>query len=174
MLQILCQLLTRKHEGGIFLIINYEKERLLHVKEVERNPLEGTGQRPNPNNFSARIYIKRSEENEELQKLYNADLALAPFGIRLSVGPSRYQDSKPFLACVMHVQIDREKISRGAGRHAMASSLTLEDVECMMADGLSPQEISDKVGFSLATYYRHMKKAMEQKEDGRDASKITF
>lgn len=144
------------------------------MAEVERNALTETGQRTNLNNFSARIYIKRSDENEEMRKLYDADLALAPFGIRLSVGPSRYQDSKSFLACVLHVQIDREITSRGAGRPAIASSLTLEDVEQMMEDGMSPQEIADEMRFSLATYYRHMKKAMERKEDGGAASKIPF
>lgn len=144
------------------------------MNEAEKNALEEKAQWMSPNHFSATIYIKRSEKKEEFRKLYDAESALAPFGIRLSVGPSRYQDNKSFLACVLNVHIDREITSRGAGRHSAESGLSLENVERMIAENMSPQEIADKIGFSLATYYRHMKKAMMQKGAGRRSSEIPF
>ena len=144
------------------------------MNEAEKNTMVEEVPGRSPNHFSARIYIKRSEEREELRKLYNAASALAPFGIQLSVGPSRYQDSKSFLACVLNVHIDREITTRGAGRHSVESGLSLEDVEHMIAENMSPQVIAGNIGFSLATYYRHMKKAMVQKDTGRQSSEIQF
>ena len=144
------------------------------MNEAEKNTLEKAVPGGSPYHFSTRIYIKRSEEREELQKLYNAELALVPFGIQLSVGPSRYQDSKSFLACVLNIHIDHDITSRGAGRHSAKSGLSLEDVERMIAENESPQKIADKIGFSLATYYRHIKKAMVQKNAGRRPSEIPF
>ncbi len=144
------------------------------MNESIKNTLEEKVQGTSPDHFSARIYIKRSEEKEEMRKLYAAESALAPFGVRLSVGPSRYQDNRSFLACVLNVHIDREITSRGAGRHSAESGLSLENVERMIAENMSPQEIATKIGFSLATYYRHMKKAMIQKNAGRRPSEIPF
>ena len=126
------------------------------------------------NRFSARIYIKRKDETEEMNKLHQAEVALEKFGIRLSVGPSRYQDSKGFLACVLNVHIDSEITSRGAGRHTEVSGFTLEDVDHMLADGLSPQEIADKGQMSLATFYRRRKKALALKDAGHIAANIPF
>lgn len=144
------------------------------MKEGGKDALVEADQGMTTNRFSARIYIKRSEEKEVLWKISNAESALAPFGIQLSVGPSRYQDSKSFLACVLNLRINHEITSRGAGRHAVETSLSLEDVESMIAQNMSPQEIADNVGFSLATYYRHMKKAIDRKETGQKPSEIPF
>ena len=124
--------------------------------------------------YSARIYIKRKDADEELGKLHQANTALAELGIHLSVGPSRNQDRKNFLTCVLNVHIDHEISSRGAGRHAEDSGYTLEDVEQMIAEGLSPQQIAEKLGMSLATYYRRRKKAATLKEKGHNATRIPF
>ncbi len=101
-------------------------------------------------------------------------MELYKYGIQFSVGYSRYQDSKNFVSCVVSVHFDREKLSRGAGRHAKTSGLTLADVEGMIAKNMSPQEIADKIGYSVATFYRHLKKAMEQKGTGVDPDYILF
>ena len=124
--------------------------------------------------FSASIYVKRQDAAEELRKIQQANVALAELGIRLSVNPSRNQYSKSFLACVLNVHIDREITSRGAGRHAEVSGYTLENVEQMLAEGLSPQRIAEIMGMSLATYYRRRKKAVELKEVGHKPDSIPF
>ena len=124
--------------------------------------------------FSASIYVKRQDAAEELRKIQQANVALAELGIQLSVNPSRNQYSKSFLACVLNVHIDREITSRGAGRHAEVSGYTLENVEQMLAEGLSPQRIAEIMGMSLATYYRRRKKAVELKEVGHKPDSIPF
>ena len=128
----------------------------------------------NNEHFSARIYIKRKDELKELNDLHQAEMALLKMGVRLSIGPSRYQDSRNFLACVINVSIDRNIASRGAGRHAEASGLNLEDVENMLAVGISPQEIAENAHMSLATYYRRRKKALSLLNKGFLPSDIPF
>ena len=131
-------------------------------------------QKPHADRFSARIYIKRNEAVKELDKLHQAEMALVKYGVRLSVGPSRYQDNKNFLACVINVHFDNEVISRGAGRHAEVSGLNLEDVESMLASGLSPREIAEQAQMSLATYYRRRKKALSLQSQGHLPADIPF
>ena len=144
------------------------------MKEVKDNESGVESHELHNDRFSARIYIMRKDETEEMNKLHQAEVALEKFGIRLSVGPSRYQDSKGFLACVLNVHIDSEITSRGAGRHTEVSGFTLEDVDHMLADGLSPQEIADKGQMSLATFYRRRKKALALKDAGHIAANIPF
>ena len=144
------------------------------MKEIENNESGVKFHELHNDRFSARVYIKRKDETKEMNKLHQAEMALMKLGIRLSVGPSRYQDSKDYLACVINVHIDREIASRGAGRHAQASGLTLEDVEQMLADGLSPQEIAGNAQMSLATYYRRRKKALSLLSQGYLAADIPF
>ena len=127
-----------------------------------------------PDVFYARVFIKRTEEVKELIKIQKATEALAPLGIHLSVGPNREQGFKGYLACTLSIHIDRETTSRGAGRRAVATGLCLSDVEKMLAEGAAPQEVANKVGMSLATYYRHLKKAELQKEEGKESTKIRF
>lgn len=131
-----------------------------------------------PERLSASIYIKRSEEKEQLQKLKEIETELYKYGIQFQVGYSRYQDSKNFVSCVVSVHFDRKKLSRGAGRPEIISGLTLAEVESLIAQYKyykSPQEIAHMVGgYSVATFYRHMKKAMEQKENGVDPDYILF
>ena len=124
--------------------------------------------------FSVIIYIRRKDETDALNRLHQAEMALTKYGIRLSVRPGRYQDSKTFLAYVLNVRIDSEITSRGAGRHTEVSGFTLEDVDHMLAEGMSPQEIANKVKMSLATYYRRRKKALALKNDGFIAANIPF
>ena len=126
------------------------------------------------NSFSARIYIKRKDEVEELKKIHKARLALEALGVQLSVGPGRCQDSRGFLACTLSIHIDREITSRGAGRRIADSGFTLEDIERMLAQGCSAQKIADKAGMSLATYYRHLKKSQIMKNKGYKAANIPF
>ena len=130
-----------------------------------------------PERLSASIYIKRSEEKEQLQKLHEIETELYKYGIQFSVGYSRYQDSKNFVSCVVSVHFDRKKLSRGAGRPELISGLTLAEVESLIAQYKykSPQEIAKMVGgYSVATFYRHMKKAKELKENGVDPDYILF
>ena len=126
------------------------------------------------NFFHARIYIKRKDEVEELNKIHKAGLVLEALGVHLSVGASRYQDSKGFLACTLNISVDRETTSRGAGRHPADSGFTLGDIERMLAQGCSPQKIANKAGMSLATYYRHLKKSQSLKNKGYKAENIPF
>ncbi len=127
-----------------------------------------------PDVFTARIFIKRTEEVEELNKIQKATEALAPLGIQLSVGPNRQQGLRGYLACTLNIHIDREITSRGAGRRAVTTDLYLSDVEQMLAEGLSPQEVASKAEMSLATYYRHLRKAELLKEKGEKPTKIKF
>ena len=129
---------------------------------------------PSTDHFTACIYVKRSEEADTMRKIHQMTMALSQHGILLSVGPNRRQGIKNFITCTLSVSIDHEVTSRGAGRHVSVSEFTLEDVESMLSNGETPKKIADRIGISLATYYRHMKKAKEIRDAGRNASNIHF
>jgi hypothetical protein len=143
------------------------------MKDAGANEKENFTQ-AHPDVFSARIFIKRTEEEKELNKIQKATEALAPLGIRLSVGPNRQQGFRGYLACTLNIHIDREITSRGAGRRAVTTDLYLSDVEKMLAEGISPREVASKAEMSLATYYRHLRKAKLLKEEGERPTKIKF
>ena len=124
--------------------------------------------------FSAAIYVKRSEEINVLQKLHEMEMALLKMGIHLSVGPNRKQGIKNFIACTLSVTIDRDITSRGAGRRSKDSGFSLADIEAFSSHGNSPQEIAANIGMSRATYYRHLAKARELHDQGKDANDISF
>lgn len=124
--------------------------------------------------ITARIYVKRAEEREELTKIEQANRELAKYGISISCGPGRKQDSKTFLACALTITINNDSISRGAGRRATKTSYTLAEIEGMIEDHLTAEEIATRAGLSIASYYRHLRKARERKGAGEQAEKISF
>ena len=128
---------------------------------------------PNDRFFTA-IYVKHSEETNVMRKLHEMEMELLKLGIHFSVSPNRNQGFKNFLACTLSVTIDREITSRGAGRKPIESGFSLADIETLVSQGNSPEEIAADLGMSRATYYRHLVKAKELQNSGKNAANISF
>lgn len=124
--------------------------------------------------ITARIYIKRTDEREELMKIEQANRELSKYGINISCGQWRKQDNKTFLACALSITINNDSLSRGAGRRASETSYTLAEIESMIADHLTAEDIATRAGLSIASYYRHLRKAREREQAGEQPETISF
>ena len=113
--------------------------------------------------YSFPVFLEKDFEQKVLREAEIFNEALSGHGIRLTFAPSRYQGRKGLTGYSAIISIDPEIAGRGAGRKPLSGAISMEEALRLEEQGDEKAVVAEKMGISIATYYRRRKQYLEDK-----------
>ena len=115
----------------------------------------------NERRCSFQVLLEKETEQHILREEAEMNRILMKQGIHLTFSPSRDQGIKHLKRYSVVISIDQDAARRGAGRKPIQCQLTMGDALKMEENGDSKEIIAERMGISIASYYRRRKKYLD-------------
>ena len=116
----------------------------------------------NETRCSFSVLLEKDSERNILLEESNFNNILIKHGVNISFAPSRNQGRKGLTRYSLVITIHPEIAGRGAGRKPIPCAINMEEAIRLEEQGESKASVAEKMGISVATYYRRRKHFLEK------------
>jgi DNA-binding CsgD family transcriptional regulator len=114
------------------------------------------------------ILIRDGADNEakarEAIKAFNG--ILSSYGVSLRLNYSGVEQSNMIILSI-NEEWSKQRLKRNAGRHKATTTYQCKEIKQWQSDGMTTEEIIEKLDMSRSTYFRHLKRWKEHGNDER-------